>query len=213
MPVEFSLIFNALKPLLWFLPVLLLIAFLKSPLVKGWFGEKLIEKKGNRRLAPSIYIPFHNVTIPDDCGTTQIDHVYVSQFGIFVVETKNYKGWIFGSERDAQWTQTIYGKKSRFQNPLRQNYRHTKSLAALLGIPDTNFHSVVVFVGECELKTKLPDNVCTLANFDRHILSFQSKILSAAQVNAACESLASGRLAVGAATNRVHVRNLKKNQQ
>ncbi len=103
-----------LKPLLWLVPFLILAAFLKSPLFKGWLGEKLVETKGRRRLPAETYRPFHNVTIPDGAGTTQIDHVYVSPFGIFVVETKNYKGWIFGGERDSQWTQSIYRKKSRF---------------------------------------------------------------------------------------------------
>jgi hypothetical protein len=67
--------------------------------------------------------------LPSQGSTTQIDHVLVSVYGIFVIETKNMKGWIFGDERSAQWTQSIFGKKSRFQNPLRQNYRHVKALA------------------------------------------------------------------------------------
>ncbi|MDZ7854092.1 MAG: nuclease-related domain-containing protein [Halomonas sp.] len=74
------------------------------------------------------YKPIHNVTLPTPDGSTQIDHIFVSRFGIFVVETKNMKGWIFGDKDQAQWTQKIYRKSFRFQNPLRQNYKHVKSL-------------------------------------------------------------------------------------
>ena len=198
-----------LKPVLWLLPILIIIAFLKSPLVKGWFGEKLVETKAKRKLPPEIYRPFHNVTIPDGAGTTQIDHIYVSPFGIFVVETKNYKGWIYGKEFDAQWTQNIYGKKSKFQNPLRQNYKHTKTLEELLELPGKAFHSVVVFVGDCELKSFPPQNVCTLATFDKFILSFRSQIFTPDQIAAVCAKLESGRLEPNRSTGRAHVQYLR----
>ena len=50
--------------------------------------------------------------------------MFVSVFGVFVVETKNMGGWIFGSERNREWTQVFpNAEKYKFQNPLRQNYR------------------------------------------------------------------------------------------
>lgn len=72
---------------------------------------------------PSVtYVRFHDVMLPTPDGTTQIDHVFVSRFGVFVVETKNMAGWIFGSERGRRWTQVLPGgRKTSFQNPLRQN--------------------------------------------------------------------------------------------
>lgn len=198
-----------LKPVLWLFPILIILVFLKSPIFKGWLGEKLVETKAKRKLPPEIYQPFQNVTIPDGAGTTQIDHIYVSPFGIFVVETKNYKGWIFGRESDPQWTQSIFGKKSRFQNPLRQNYKHTKTLENLLDLSSNAFKSVVIFVGNCEFKTPLPPNVCTLANFDKFILSFQSRIFTSEQIYAICQKLESGRLEKNRATNRAHIKYLR----
>ncbi len=59
---------------------------------------------------------------------TQLDHVVVSRFGVFVIETKNYRGWIFGSEKQPQWTQQIYRQKNRFQNPLHQNASSAKNV-------------------------------------------------------------------------------------
>ena len=86
----------------------------------GWLSKKLF-------LHGDIYRDFNNVTINANNGTTQIDQIIVSKFGIFVIEVKNLKGWIFGDEKTAKWTQVLYGKKYQFQNPLRQNFRHTKA--------------------------------------------------------------------------------------
>lgn len=73
-------------------------------------------------LDAKIYIDINDVTIQTPTGTTQIDHIIVSKFGIFVIETKNMSGWIFGSPDQAQWTQSLPGgNRFRFQNPLRQN--------------------------------------------------------------------------------------------
>jgi ssDNA-binding Zn-finger/Zn-ribbon topoisomerase 1 len=81
------------------------------------------------------------------------------------------KGWIFGSENQATWTQSIFGKKHQFQNPLRQNYRHTKCLSEYLGISHDLIHSVVFFIGECEFKTPMPNNVLSRGLAD-HVRSF-----------------------------------------
>lgn len=127
---------------------------------KGWFGEAVLIVAKKIALDGDVYRDLNNVTILASKGTTQIDHIIVSRYGIFVIETKNMEGWIFGDEKQPQWTQSLYGKKFRFQNPLHQNYRHTKALEEFLGLPASHFHSVVCFVGEtCKLKTALPANV------------------------------------------------------
>lgn len=110
------------------------------------------------------HLLLNNVTLPTAEGTTQIDHVLVADTGIFVIEAKHYSGWIFGNPSDSQWTQTIYRKKSRFQNPLRQNHGHLKTLQALFDLPENHFHSVVVFTGEAEFKSDLGSNVIQLAS-------------------------------------------------
>lgn len=127
---------------------------------KGWIGEAVLTVAKKIVLDGDVYRDLNNVTIPASNGTTQIDHIIVSRYGIFVIETKNMEGWIFGDEKQPQWTQSLYGKKFRFQNPLHQNYRHTKALEEFLGLPTSLFHSVVCFVGETsKLKTALPANV------------------------------------------------------
>lgn len=124
-------------------------------LVKGWFGTLAPRLLLDTR----VYQSLNDVTLPTAEGTTQIDHVLVSPYGIFVIEAKNLEGWIFGSERDAQWTQNLYSNKTRCQNPLRQNYHHIAVLSEFLKLPQTAFHPVVMFWGDATFKTPLPDNV------------------------------------------------------
>lgn len=207
-------IFTVFKPLWeqlwWLLPLLVLAAWLQSPRCKGWLGEWLIKTKAHRKLPANIYQALHDVTLPDGAGTTQIDHIFVSPYGLFVLETKNYKGWIFGTARDAQWTQTTGCYKHRFQNPLRQNHRHTACLTALLGIHHDLVHSVVVFTGNARFKTPMPANVCTLGNFDQYIRSFRTVVLTGQEIQTICQAIASARLAPGRATNATHRQNLRK---
>jgi restriction system protein len=120
--VDYSpIVHQVLRSMWWIFPLTVIIGILRLPIVKGYFGELIVRLLAHWRLDKSIYHPVHNVTLATPDGTTQIDHVFVSRFGIFVVETKNMQGWIFGGANQAQWTQKIYKKSYKFQNPLRQN--------------------------------------------------------------------------------------------
>jgi restriction system protein len=204
-----SIFFGVLKSFWWLLPFLLIAAVLKSRRFKGWVGESLVSRKANLKLPPEQYHAYDNVTLPDGVGTTQIDHIYVSRFGVFVVETKNMAGWIFGAENQAQWTQTIYKRKSRFQNPIRQNYKHIKTLETRLQVPASKLHTVIVFTGDSTFKTELPRCVCALANFADYIKSFSVPVLSDAEVAEIRGKIESGRLEDSRATRSVHIQNLR----
>ena len=82
---------------------------------------------------------------------------YFLNLAFFVIETKNMKGWIFGSEKQKMWTQKIFRYTGQFQNPLRQNYKHTQTLCEKLDLVKEHVHSLVVFVGDCEFKTDMPE--------------------------------------------------------
>lgn len=99
-----------------------------------------------------------NVYIPKEDGqTTEIDVLMITAKGIFVFESKNYSGWIFGSENQKNWYQTLpvgKGRKSlkeNFLNPIMQNRLHIKSLKSFLD-KDIPMHSVVVFSDRCTFK-------------------------------------------------------------
>jgi hypothetical protein len=177
--------------------------------VKGALGELQGRAASKFFLDEKVYRSLHNVTIPAKGGTTQIDHVIVSRYGVFVVEAKNMNGWIFGGERDAQWTQNLFGNRTRFQNPLRQNYRHIAALAEFLGLPEDRFHSVVMFWGDAEIKTKLPPNVLT-TRYTSFIKSKSGVLFSDAEVDQAVAAIQSGRLPATWKTHRQHVASLRE---
>ena len=164
-------------------------------------------------LPSSEYRRYHDVTLPTASGTTQIDHVFVSEFGVFVVETKNMNGWIYGTEKDRKWIQVFPGgQKYRFQNPLRQNYGHVKSIEdalAGMGLAKGVVKSVVVFVGEAELKRDLPENVTVGFGAARYIRSFRTRVLTQEQVAEICTMIESGRMKQSWGTDRQHVRNVQ----
>lgn len=152
-----------------FIVFLLFIKFY-SPKMKGWFGEKSIS---NRlvKLDSEKYIILNDIILKTEKGTlTQIDHIVVSTFGIFVIETKNYKGWIFGSEKAERWSQVVYKNKSFFRNPVKQNWAHVYALKYLLSNhSNLKYIPVVVFAGSAVLK-QITSNVPVI--YDYEMLNF-----------------------------------------
>ena len=136
-----------------------LFLYLKSPTVVGAAGERRVNSTLRKKLKSSDYILLEDITLPTPTGTTQVDHVVISRFGIFVIETKNMSGWIFGDEKQPRWTQVMGRHKSQFQNPLRQNYLHVKTIEAILGIERGAIENLVVFVGSAKPKTEMPSTV------------------------------------------------------
>ncbi|MDE4454879.1 NERD domain-containing protein [Psychrobacter sp. DAB_AL62B] len=178
---------------------------------KGVLGETVINVAMWLKLEKDVYHRLNNITLPlANGGSTQIDHVIVSVYGIFVIETKNYKGWIFGNEKQRQWTQVIMGRKYKFQNPLHQNYLHIKTLADLLELELNYFHSMIAFIGECELKTRdeLPEHVLT-SGIASYVKKKQDKLLTDEAVEAIVEQIESNRFNKSWKTNRQHKAYLK----
>jgi len=134
------------------------------------------------------YHHFREIVIPTARGTTEIDHLVVSRFGIFVVELKDRSGWIFGNAYDPFWTAVHFGKRFKFQNPLHQNYGHIKALQELLGIDPHVLHGVVVFRGAFEFKTPIPEGVLC-HQYKAWIAAKQDVVLDDAAVDAIVKTL------------------------
>lgn len=215
--LDLSSIFNGVIHSLtevWYFWIIVLIIFIaRTPLVKGVLGEVVVNKVIDFQLDKDIYHVLKNVTLRTKDGTTQIDHIVVSKFGIFVIETKNMKGWIFGGEHQKMWTQKIYKKTSKFQNPLHQNYKHEKAIANTLGIADKKIFSVVVFIGGSTFKTDMPDNVSKDNQFINYILSKQIQIFTYEEVNKIISILGGERLPNTLETHKQHVKNVKANRE
>ena len=167
-----------------------------------------------RALPEDDYKVLHNIILPTTDGiTTQIDHIVVSRFGIFVIETKTYSGWIFGDAYQAQWTQCLrsgyYAKKFRFQNPLHQNWRHICTLADRLRVPQEIFQSVIAFCGSAVIKTDLPDNVLYDTQLVHYIRSFDQPILMDDFVDKAYLAIQAWDASVDKELRAKHVSNLR----
>ena len=138
LPIVFGIIIAA---------ILLFGAYLSTSSGRGWLGEfrvKLIIGKTK----PGVRYVINNLVIKTDDGkTSQIDHVCINPNGVFVIETKNYSGRIYGKENQLEWTQVLnYGKtKNHFYNPIKQNRTHVYRIAQILP-KGTPIDSAVVFV-------------------------------------------------------------------
>jgi restriction system protein len=163
---------------------------------EGLLGEQLVSEALTK--LPPAYYHLDNLVVPVKTRigqTTQIDHVVSSQFGIFVIETKKFRGAILGGERDRLWFQILGGQRFLFRNPLDQNRHHVSILAQHLGLPAIVFNPVVAFVGLTQLLSpQLPTNVITtiapgVPGLRRYIEQITQPILSAEELSAATAKL------------------------
>lgn len=125
--------------------------FIKLLADKGARGEYRTSEQLEK--APFEKKLLFNVYIPNRSGAlTELDIIMISTKGIYVVENKNYSGWIFGDENSKNWCETIKGKKYFFYNPIKQNKSHIKNLEKLIKIGEEKYQSVIVFNANANLK-------------------------------------------------------------
>lgn len=127
--------------------IAIIVAYAETPAGIGKLGELRIRFLIGKTKLGSKYIINNLILKTDNERTAQIDHVVINARGVFVIETKNYSGRIYGQENQQEWTQVLqYGKvKNKFYNPIKQNKTHVFHIANTLSskVPIT---SAVVFV-------------------------------------------------------------------
>ena len=189
--------------------VLSVFYFFKSPWFKGIAGEMMVHISAKIHLNKDKYHVLRNVTLPTADGTTQIDHIIVSQYGVFVIETKNMKGWIFGGARQKTWTQKIFKYTKKFQNPLHQNFKHVEILKSLLELTDQQIFSIVVFVGSSTFKTEMPNNVISGPGLIRYIESKDRPVILVTDVPMIVSKIEAERLAPSRKTTKAHIEHVQ----
>lgn len=131
--------------------------FFSPKKVKGKIGEKVTGCYLNR--LGSDYVVYSDIVLPSNYGSTQIDHVVISPFGVFVIEVKNYQGFIYGNENSQNWTQNIYGNKYEFRNPIKQNTAHIIALKDVFhGLKTMPIYSIIAFGNDAKLNVNV-DNI------------------------------------------------------
>lgn len=137
-----------------FILVILALTVFKAK-YKGDIGELAVAVM-LKDLDEEKYRIIHNIKLKNTGGstsTTQIDHIVISTYGIFVIETKGYKGKIYGKEKSRTWSQYLSNQKNNFMNPIFQNYAHIRAIEDILNdtYPDMIYYSIVAFSGEANI--------------------------------------------------------------
>ena len=160
------------------------------------------------RRSDDSFRSYIGLIVPDERGTTEIDEVFVTPAGVFVVEKKDFNAWIYGGEKDEYWT-AVYpnSEKHRFQNPIRQNYRHLKALESFLELPRSSLTPVVAFSTRSRLMTTLPPQVMT-DNYLEFVRSVEKVALSPDEFDSICTGLDALAVESDAASRDRHVEEL-----
>lgn len=152
----------------------------KAKMRQGSNGERYIAKLLQE--LPEGYRVLNDLLLKYEGYTVQIDHVIVSEYGVFVIETKNFRGIIYGSAEKKRWVQINKGKKRRFYSPIIQNNRHRVALSSICNLPLLKVISITVFVGKCELHLEDVSRTILSKDLLPYIYGITEKILSQSDV-------------------------------
>lgn len=167
-----KLLFSKEYIFLWLLVILIPIIERK---VIGFFGEFWVKLELKR--LKNDYKVLNNVIVRTmDNSTHQIDHIVVSKYGIFVIETKQINGYIKGNNYDKNWT-IKRGKNTYYiNNPVHQNYGHIKALSEVLGLHGDKFISIVCISSQAKVRVN-SRFVVRIYNLIKHIKSYTNELL------------------------------------
>lgn len=199
-----------------FIFVLLIVLFFVLYIIwtrtKGRRGEKQVAILLSL-LPKEKYRVINNILLQQSGHSTQIDHVVVSIYGVFVIETKYYKGWIYGGENSEFWTKNVYGNKYEFRNPLWQNQGHIKALEMLLNYHESiPFHSIVAFSSQASLRVDRSLPVMYWHQIVSYIKRHTEPVLSERQVDDIYNALQTANNQDKDAKKQ-HIRSVKQNIQ
>ena len=162
------------------------------------------------KLLPSDqYMVINDLLISSHGHTSQIDHVIVSEYGIFVIETKNFQGWIYGGNYSEYWTQNIFGHKYELRNPILQNQGHIRALKRLLpNVPADSYIPIVAFSRRATLKLSTYEPVVYWSRLIREIRSHKTQHLTPEMVQQVYTTLISSHQN-SKEKRKEHVKNVK----
>ena len=178
----------------WIAPLLLLVAYLLSPRHRGEIAERHVRRILKQGLEPSRYTLLNGLRIPSGGGTIEIDHVVVSRYGIFVIDSVRLPGVISGTEVQERWKRRRFGRVLRFDNPVHRNRQQVEALSKVLGIPQRIFHPLVVICGEHEFKGACPANTVKPGQLTRRVRKKGQFLLEPPQVAAALQGIQAAHL-------------------
>jgi hypothetical protein len=179
-----------------------------KPRIKGFIGEKTAALL-LANLDKKKYRTINDLIIRAGGESTQIDHIVVSNFGIFVIETKNYNGWITGYESGNYWKQKLYKENHNFQNPIKQNEYHIKLLKSALKLfSEVPYYPIVSFASEADIRVETNEDVVHEEFLLKTIRSYNAEVISDDLKNDIFDSLKTIKMA-NKNYAKEHIKNIK----
>ena len=144
-------------------------------IIAGHGGERRVLE--TLRALPDEFYVLNDVVVPDPRKPAQIDHVLVSPYGLWCIETKAHRGRIVGQAADRKWTQVKHSSSGKrytdsFYNPVKQNDTHCRRLGEYLSQVlhvSAPIKSVVVFTA-ADLKVQATVPVVKLRGLQEAVL-------------------------------------------
>lgn len=191
--------------------VILIFAILLLWKGKGWLGERNVSRKLSW-LPSEEYHVMNDIMLPTSYGTTQIDHIVVSIYGVFVIETKNYKGIISGGQNTEKWTKNVFGNKYDIPNPIRQNKVHVAAVSQVLNKANIlcNIHSIIAFSRQANIAANWKD--CDIVYYNElrsAIRKYQQEQLTPQEMAKAEDAIVAANITDYQA-RRAHVHNVRQ---
>lgn len=152
----------------------------KTKVRQGSNGERYIAKLLQE--LPEGYRVLNDLLLKYEGYTVQIDHIIISEYGVIVIETKNFRGMIYGSGENKRWTQVNISNKRRFYSPTIQNNRHRFIISRICKLPIEKVIPITVFVGKCELHLEDVGRTILSKDLLPYIYGITEKILSQSDV-------------------------------
>ena len=159
------------------LGIVKLIIKLFKPQILGKSGEHGAKEMLNE-LPKDEYRVLNDIMIFSNGETHQIDHVVVSIYGVFVIETKQYNGYITGGKYDKHWIRHVGRNEIYYTNPIRQNMGHVKTICQLLNLDETKVFNIVFIPSTAKLKIDHDGELVRYDELKDKILSYQNIIIT-----------------------------------
>lgn len=215
-----------------FITLLILTLFISLTIYLAWYNSARQKgKRGEMRVFSILsqlsdeYTILNDLVLRTDKGTTQIDHVVVSKYGVFTIETKNYRGEIYGDDKRQKWTQLIvtkvtyapkrwktytYVTKNNFYNPVKQSLGHAFRIKELLyAFPHVKIIPIVAFAGDAILSNiDTRHNVVYKENLPEIIDRYKTICLTDNDVQAIIDILEKNNIREFL-SDRQHVKNIR----
>ena len=201
-----------------------------SSVFKGRHGSRAesLGEHGERRVSSYLedlpcedYRVYNDLLIRDGNYTTQVDHIIISRYGVFVLETKNIHGKVYGSGNSEYWKQYLpdsgykrYGftQEHQLRNPIWQNAGHIKTLRRLVLGNDVPIYGIVVFPTETDLYVNCEQPVLHMWDVIPFIKQYRDEVLSAEQMSYYRRRLFEV-ISTSESDRKSHLENVYRNQE